>query len=229
MFGLRAFSSSRKRVNSISHAEISTGEPYCARVLLKRLLRAILSLSCLPPPQVILDLLGLSNKYDFAPLQTSIMAFLRATLNVTNVCFVYNVSTYFQLRDLSFACSTFVDAHAAEVMKSDGFLSLSLSALTELSDRDSFFAPEIDIYRGIVRWVGHNEVETEVSRRLLRVVRLQLIPMEHLLGEIRGSKLFDPDHILDAITMCTTKRSIELRQRGLLSESANIQFTQSIY
>ena len=104
-------------------------------------------------------------------------------------------------------------------MKSDGFLSLSLSALTELCDRDSFFAPEIDIYRGIVRWVGHNEVETEVSRKLLRVVRLQLIPMEHLLGEIRSSKLFDPDHILDAISMSTTKRSIELKQRGLLSES----------
>ena len=178
-------------------------------------------------PQVILDLLGLANKYDFAPLQTSIMAFLRATLNVTNVCLVYNVANYYQLRDLCFACSTFVDGHAAEVMKSDGFLSLSLSALTELCNRDSFFAPEIDIYRGIVRWVGHNEVETEVSRRLLQVVRLQLIPMEHLLGEIRSSKLFDPDHILDAIAMCTTKRSIELRQRGLLSESVNIQFTLS--
>ena len=168
--------------------------------------------------QVILDLLGLANKYDFGALQTSIMAFLRATLNVTNVCLVYNVASYYQLRDLCFACSTFVDAHAADVMKSDGFLSLSLSALTELCNRDSFFAPEIDIYRGIVRWVGHNEIGREVSRKLLRVVRLQLIPMEHLLGEIRASKLFDPNNILDAITKFTTKRSIELKQRGLLSE-----------
>ena len=177
-----------------------------------------LSLSLPLPLQVILDLLGLSNKYDFAPLQSSIMAFLRATLNVTNACLIYNVASYYQLRDLCFACSTFVDAHAAEVMKSDGFLSLSLSALTELSGRDSFFSPEIYIYRGIVRWVAHNEVGTDVSRKLLRVIRLQLIPMEHLLGEIRSSKLFDPDHILDAITMFTTKRSIELKQRGLLSE-----------
>ena len=107
-------------------------------------------------------------------------------------------------------------------MKSDGFLSLSLSALTELCNRDSFFAPEIDIYRGIVRWVGHNEVGTEVSRRLLRVVRLQLIPMKHLLGEIRSSKLFDPNHILDAITMFSSKRPIELRQRGLLGKSGQI-------
>lgn len=168
--------------------------------------------------QIILDLLGLANKYDFAPLQSSIMAFLHATLNVNNVCLVYNVASFYQLKDLCFACSTFVDAHAAEVMKSDGFLSLSQSALTELCNRDSFFAPEIDIYRGIVRWVTHNEVDAEVSRSLLKVVRLQLIPLEHLLKEIRSSKLFDPDDILDAITLFTTKEPIELDQRGMLSE-----------
>ena len=168
--------------------------------------------------QIILDLLGLANKYDFDLLQSSIMAFLRATLNVNNVCLVYNVASFYQLKDLCFACSTFVDTHAAEVMKSDGFLSLSLSALTELCNRDSFFAPEIDIYRGIIRWVTHNEVDVEVSRELLKVVRLQLMSTEHLLGEIRSSKLFDPNHILDAITLFTTKESIELRQRGLLSK-----------
>ena len=146
------------------------------------------------------------------------MAFLQATLNVNNVCLVYNVANFYQLKDLCFACSSFVDAHAGEVMKSDGFLSLSLSALTELCNRDSFFAPEIEIYHGIVRWVNHTEVDTDVSRVLLKVVRLQLIPMEHLLGEIRNSKLFDPDHILDAISLFTTKRPIDLGQRGMLSK-----------
>ena len=172
---------------------------------------------CLTTSQIILELLGLANKYDFAALQNSIMAFLRATLNVNNVCLVYNVASFYQLRDLCFACSTFVDGHAAEVMKSDGFLSLSQSALTELSGRDSFFAPEIEIYRGIVRWVTHSEVDTDASRSLLKVVRLQLIPIRNLLGEIRSSKLFDPNHILDAIALYTTKEPIELGQRGLLS------------
>ena len=169
--------------------------------------------------QIILDLLGLANKYDFAPLQTAIMAFLRATLSISNVCLVYNVANFYQLKDLCFACSTYVDAHAVEVMKSDGFLSLSLTALTELCSRDSFFAPEIDVYRGIVRWVTHNRIDTEVSRELLKVVRLQLIPMEHLLGEIRSSNLFDPNDILDAIGLSTTKQPIDLHQRGMLSKS----------
>ena len=146
------------------------------------------------------------------------MAFLKATLNVANVCLVYNVASYYQLKDLCFACSTFVDAHASEVMKSDGFLSLSVSALTELCGRDSFFAPEIEIYRGITRWVAHNEVAPEVAKELLKVVRLQLIPMEHLLGEIRSSKLFDPNCILDAIDLSTSKHAIELMQRGMLGE-----------
>lgn len=113
-----------------------------------------------------LDLLGLSNKYDFNLLQQSLTAYLKATLNVTNVCLVYNVASYYQLRDLGTSCSTFVDMHASEVMKSDGFLSLSQSALTELISRDSFFASEMEIYHGIVRWMKHNRVQ---SKDLLKV------------------------------------------------------------
>ena len=146
------------------------------------------------------------------------MAFLRATLNVNNVCLVYNVASFYQLKDLFFACSTFVDTHAPEVMKSEGFLSLSLAALKELCGRDSFYAPEIEIYRGIVRWITHNESSAEGSRELLKVVRLQLMAMEDLLAEIRSSKLFNPDNILDAITLSTTKRPIDLHPRGMLSE-----------
>lgn len=169
-------------------------------------------------PQVTLDLLGLTNKYDFPTLQQSIVAYLKATLNVTNVCLVYNVASYYQLKDLVTACYTFVDMHAPEVMKSDGFLSLSQSALTELIARDSFFAPEMEIYQGIVRWMNHKEVVADQARDLLKVIRLQLIPLSNLLMEIRRSGMFDPNDILDAIAMIDGKPAIDLGQRGLLSE-----------
>ena len=165
-----------------------------------------------------LDLLGLANKYDFAPLQQSVTAYLKATLNVNNVCSIYNMASFYQLKDLCTSCSTFVDMHASEVMKSDGFLTLSKSALTELIARDSFFAPEMEIYEGIVRWMHHNNVGAEAAKGLLQMIRLQLIPLSHLLREIRRSRLFDPNDILDAIEMIDTKPAIDLDQRGLLSE-----------
>ena len=172
--------------------------------------------------QVSLDLLGLANKYDFSPLQQAIVAYLKATLNVTNVCLVYNVASFYQLKDLCMACSTFVDMHASEVMKSEGFLSLSQLALVELCSRDSFFAPELEIYKGIVRWMEHNEGKTEDTQDILKVIRLQLIPLPDLLREIRQSGLFDASSILDAIGMKYLKEEIELGQRGLLSECAMV-------
>ena len=165
-----------------------------------------------------LDLLGLSNKYDFSTLQQSVTAYLKATFNVGNVCLVYNVASYYQQRELGSACCTFVDMHASEVMKSDGFLSLSQLALRELISRDSFYAPEMEIYHGIVHWMEHNKVQPEESRELLKVVRLQLMPLSDLLREIRKSGLFDPDDILDAVEMIDQKPAIELHQRGMLSE-----------
>ena len=164
-------------------------------------------------------MLGLSNKYDFAALQQAIMAYLKATLTVSNVCMVYNVVTFYQLKELCQACTVFMDMNATQVMKSDGFLSLSKQALVDVLSRDSFFAPEIEIYQGVRRWMAHCEDLQDGTKELLSVVRLQLIPMSVLLQEVRQSGFFDPNAILDAITMMNTKKPIELGQRGLLGKS----------
>lgn len=167
---------------------------------------------------MILQLLGLSNKYDFSMLQQAIVTYLKATFTVTNVCVIYNVASFYQLKDLAESCSTFVDMHATDVMKSDGFLSLSQTALTELIARDSFFAPESEVYRGVKCWMEHNGVAKEEAGELLAGIRLQLIPQGYLLKEIRQCDLFDPDRILDALTLISLKSSSELGHRGLLSK-----------
>lgn len=167
---------------------------------------------------MILQLLGLANKYDFGTLQQAITTYLKATLSVINVCIIYNIASFYQLKDLSEACSTFVDMHATDVMKVEGFLSLSQTALTELIARDSFFAPEIEIYRGVKAWMEHNSTQRTNAEDLLDGIRLQLIPQTYLLDEIRKSGMFDPDRILDALSMISQRSIMELGNRGLLSE-----------
>lgn len=168
--------------------------------------------------QVILQLLGLANKYDFSPLQQAITTYLKATLSVINVCVIYNIASFYQLKDLSDACSTFVDMHAIDVMKVEGFLSLSQTALTELIARDSFFAPEMEIYHGIKAWMDHNSVQRSDAEDLLGGIRLQLMPQDFLLEEIRRCGLFDPDSILDALSVISKKSPSDLGNRGLLSK-----------
>jgi BTB/POZ domain-containing protein 9 len=163
-------------------------------------------------------LLGLANKYDFNTLQQSIITYVKATLTVSNVCIIYNVASFYQLKDLAESCSTFVDMHAPEVMKADGFLCLSQTALTELIARDSFFAPETEIYEGVKCWMEHSGVKKEDAGDLLFGIRLQLIPQAFLLDEIRHCGMFDPDKILDALSLISHKSSSELGHRGLLSK-----------
>lgn len=49
-----------------------------------------------------------------------------------------------------------MDIHASEVISHESFQQLSSSALTELISRDSFCAPEIDIFSGVRSWVDTN-------------------------------------------------------------------------
>ena len=151
------------------------------------------------------------------------MAFLKATLNVGNVCLVYNVASFYQLKELRLVCTTFVDMNASAVMKSDGFLSLSQQALIELLSRDSFFAPELEIYQGIRKWMEANEEPSSACKNLLKTVRLQLLPMKELLADVRHTGFYDPDEILDAITVIEENKPSEFNQRGMLSKYVVIQ------
>jgi len=100
---------------------------------------------------------------------------------------------------------------------SEGFLSLSQAALVDLLSRDSFFAPEIEIFRAVIRWMEKHNVSIEDAKDLLKVVRLQLVTRNDLFNVIRPSGLYQPDQILDALQWQAEKNSLELQQRGLLS------------
>ena len=164
-----------------------------------------------------MDLLGLSNRYNFDALQQAISSYLKATLSVNNACVIFNTANFYQLKDLCTACYTYIDSHATEMTSSEGFLSLSQVALIDLLSRDSFFAPEIEIFKAIVQWMEKNNVGVDEARDLLKVVRLQLVSNGDLFNIIRPSGLYQPDQILDALHCQSEKKPQELQQRGLLS------------
>lgn len=131
---------------------------------------------------------------------------------------IFNTANFYQLKDLCTACYTYIDSHATEMTSSEGFLALSQAALIDLLSRDSFFAPEIEIFRAIIQWMENNNVSVDEARGLLNVVRLQLVPNSDLFKIIRPTGLYEPDQILDALHCQAEKKPLELQQRGLLSK-----------
>jgi BTB/POZ domain-containing protein 9 len=49
-----------------------------------------------------------------------------------------------------------MDKYASEIIQHESFLQLSPTALSELISRDSFYAPEIEIFKAVNKWVKAN-------------------------------------------------------------------------
>ena len=90
------------------------------------------------------------------------------------------------------------------------------SALRELTSRDSFCAPEIEIFMAIQRWAEHN-ADNQLMTSAMSTVRLPLIKLDDLLNVVRLSSLISADAILDAIKLKTECKDMELNYRGFLS------------
>ncbi|XP_033340114.2 BTB (POZ) domain containing 9 isoform X2 [Megalopta genalis] len=113
--------------------------------------------------EVILDILGLAHLYGFLELETSVSDYLREILNIKNACLIFNAAFFYQIECLTRVCQEYMDKHASEVIQHESFLQLSAAALNELVSRDSFYAPEIDIFLAVQAWVKANSDTTDKS------------------------------------------------------------------
>ncbi|NXA15087.1 BTBD9 protein, partial [Sapayoa aenigma] len=170
--------------------------------------------------EVLLDFLSLAHKYGFPELEDSTSEYLCTILNIQNVCMTFDVASLYSLPKLTFMCCMFMDRNAQEVLSSEGFLSLSKAALLSIVLRDSFAAPEKDIFQALMNWCKHNPKENHAE--IMQAVRLPLMSLTELLNVVRPSGLLSPDAILDAIKIRSESRDMDLNYRGMLIPGENI-------
>ena len=169
--------------------------------------------------ETILELLSLAHKYGFLALESALQGYLKAILNIKNVCVVFDAAVLYQMGDLLSTCLCFLDSNALEVLSTDSFSCLSKSALADIIKRDSFCAPEIQIFRAVKDWVESNEEISEADLKMvLGQVRLPLMSFHDLFDTVRPSELFTADAILDAIRLKTESRVNEMNFRGYLGK-----------
>ncbi|XP_077610991.1 BTB/POZ domain-containing protein 9 isoform X2 [Crocuta crocuta] len=170
--------------------------------------------------EVLLDFLSLAHKYGFPELEDSTSEYLCTILNIQNVCMTFDVASLYSLPKLTCMCCLFMDRNAQEVLSSEGFLSLSKTALLNIVLRDSFAAPEKDIFLALLNWCKHNSKENHAE--IMQAVRLPLMSLTELLNVVRPSGLLSPDAILDAIKVRSESRDMDLNYRGMLIPEENI-------
>lgn len=141
----------------------------------------------------------------------------------------------YSLEKLVGVCHSFLDKHASEILVHESFVTLSQvsqgffyqlrhylielylfqAALIELLQRDSFFAPEVEIFKGVCNWYKVNE---DLNDKAMKCVRLPLMNVADLLSVVRPAGLVKPDALLDAIADRTNCRISSLPHRGLLGK-----------
>lgn len=93
--------------------------------------------------------------------------------------------------------------------------------------RDSFCAPEIEIFRAVQQWSEKNPDEN--IKNIVKRVRLPLMDLDELLNIVRESGMISADAILDAIKTKNQNRNMELNYRGFLSKYNTYSMLNPIY
>lgn len=172
----------------------------------------------------LLDILSLSHRFGFVELELSISDYLKAILNIRNVCHIYDLANIYSLTSLCNVCKDYIDRHAQEVLNCESFLSLSQASMRDLISRDSFCAQEIEIFSAVCNWAEHNKGQDPTP--ILDAVRLQLMHMHELLNYVRQTGLVSSDAILDAIKVQSESRDMDLKYRGFLVMEENVATTR---
>lgn len=172
---------------------------------------------------IVLDILSLSHKYMLNDLQDAISSYLRDSLSIANAIRLYEISSLYQLSASTRDCLSFMDKNATDVMKHESFYQCSASSIKEIINRDSFCAPEVEIFKAVQEWIKHNpSVKDEEIDDIRSCVRLDLLSVEDMLTVVRPSNLYDRDRILDAIQDKYFPKASFPRYRGLLLPDVNV-------
>ncbi|XP_064606874.1 BTB/POZ domain-containing protein 3-like isoform X2 [Liolophura sinensis] len=168
----------------------------------------------------VLDVLSASHKYFITGLVQKCSKFLIRTISMTNVCELLEKATLFGVKDLQHHCLVFIDLHTKEVLKTDGFLSLSRSTVERILAANTLHADEFIIYQAIQAWVvaecNRHSLDCTVfeNRRVLaeplvNLIRFPLISPQKFSEEIVGSSLnlLTPQETINLFQIFTRKLS----------------------
>lgn len=194
------------------------------KALLKYVYSGHMSLSSMSE-DVILDTLGLAHLYGFEELETPISKTLRQLLSLKNVCAILDTARLYGLEQLAKVCHLFLDQNAIDILKHDSFPQLSYASLIDLLERDSFYAPEVEVFRGVCRWYQHPGNE-DIGGRVMDCIRLPLMRIADLLSVVRPTSLVKADTLLDAIAERKNANISTLRHRGHLIMEENVATAQ---
>lgn len=166
--------------------------------------------------QTVLDLLVLSDRYEFNSLKHYVETLLCGHMELNNVLQLMSYADMYSAAALHRQCTDYIDSNANRVLVSQSMLLIPKEHLKSLLRRDSFFASEIAIFEAVNRWKNFNGLKTEEIRDVLQCVRLGEISSSQLEGIVQPSGLYPMSKIEVALKENESPSSFLRQPRGKL-------------
>uniref|UniRef100_A0A182JVX0 BTB domain-containing protein n=1 Tax=Anopheles christyi TaxID=43041 RepID=A0A182JVX0_9DIPT len=162
----------------------------------------------------ILDTLGLAIQYGFTSVENAIINYLSLNLTINNVCAMLDACRLFGIDDLLSVCDEFVDQQARDVMKHETFQNLTFESLCRLLDRDSFDAPEVDVFNAVHKWYQARQDNLDQYKVIYDKVRFPLLSHSDLVTVVRPTGVLTPEQLLDVVAQKETVHKLRNRVPG---------------
>ncbi|XP_068155599.1 BTB/POZ domain-containing protein 9-like [Drosophila tropicalis] len=185
------------------------------KLLLEYIYTGNLSIATLKE-DVLIDVLGIADQYGFQDLLSAISKYLSQSLTMENVTVLLNAARLNNVEDLTQACLSFMDSTASNLLQHDSLKLLSMESLEMVLQRDTFYAPEREIFQGVLKWIRCNQAVNTES--LWEAVRLSLIGIDDLMELVRPMGIVDCNKINDAIAQIHS-RNLPYRSRLTLGKN----------
>ncbi|KAJ3643693.1 hypothetical protein Zmor_026389 [Zophobas morio] len=166
-----------------------------------------------------LDLIGLAHQCTLTDLEVAIGQKIKPLLSHNNICSVLNTANLYNLVELRNACHVFMDQQASEILNNDCFKHLSQNSLIKLLERDTFFAPEIEIFERVAQWC---QVNVHAADLVVKCVRLSWLSVVEIVSKVWISKLVGCEDLLQAIAEIVDVKPKETTCRAKLLLEVNV-------
>ena len=158
---------------------------------------------------------SLSDRFGFISLKEIVGEELSQNyISLDTVLLLLVHSDIHHLTQLDKACLQFIEKNSVQVLKHPSLLHLPMEFFTAIISRDTFAAPEIEIFRAVQRWKEHNSKEVEEISQLLECVRLSEFSLEQIFQEVEPTGLLESQTILAGVRVLCKPCLEEMRPRG---------------
>ncbi|KAJ3643700.1 hypothetical protein Zmor_026396 [Zophobas morio] len=167
---------------------------------------------------VSLDLINLAHQCTVTDLEYALGNKIKSSLSLKNIYSILNTANLYDLVHLRDGCHSFADQHASEIID-NCFEGLSQKSLITVLGRDTFFAPELEIFKSVARWCQKNN---DVAGLVVKCVRLSWLSVTEIVSTVWPSKLVDCEDLLQAIAEVVDVKPRKYKCRAQLLSGVNL-------